>query len=174
MNSLNNKLLTLLGIYQIAMSDPLTVAAGANPQNVGFNPSGNHPLEGSYQFWWPTNGVDYYYLFLSVGICCNVPPNLPPSGQEYHITVCRSTSPTGPFIDKAGVECVDGGGTLLLGSHDNVYSPGGQGVIFDPNLNSIVLYYHYINPTIGYATTDYQFGYNLLTIGNDGWPVISA
>jgi len=47
-------------------------------------------------------------------------------------------------------------------------------VIFDHKLNSIVLYYHYINPTIGYADMDYQFGYNLLTIGNDGWPVISA
>jgi arabinan endo-1,5-alpha-L-arabinosidase len=164
----------LSGIYQIPMSDPLTIASTASPQNMAFNPAGNHPVEGSYQFWWPVDGVDYYYLFLSVGICCNTPPNLPAAGQEYHINVCRSTSPTGPFIDQTGLDCMDGGGTLLLGSHDNVYAPGGQGVIYDPNLESIVLYYHYINPTIGYNTEDYQFGYNLLSFGDDGWPVVSS
>lgn len=162
------------GIYQIPMSDPSTIEVGAGPQNMAFNPTGNHPVEGSYQFWWPVNGVDYYYLFLSVGICCNTPPNLPPPGQEYHINVCRSTSPTGPFIDQTGLDCLNGGGTLLLGSHDNVYAPGGQGVIYDPNLDSIVLYYHYIDPTIGYDTEDYQFGYNLLSIGDDGWPFVSS
>lgn len=162
------------GIYQIPLSSPLTISPGAAPQNIAFNPTDNGAVEGSYQFWWPTNGVDYFYLFLSVGICCNSPPNLPPAGQEYHVNVCRSTSSTGPFVDKSGVDCLSGGGTLVLGSHDNVYAPGGQGVIFDPNLNSIVLYYHYINPTIGYDTEDYQFGYNILSIDSDGWPFVSS
>jgi arabinan endo-1,5-alpha-L-arabinosidase len=33
----------------------------------------------------------------------------------------------------------------VLASHDNVYGPGGQGVIADPSLGS-VLYYHYGTP----------------------------
>jgi arabinan endo-1,5-alpha-L-arabinosidase len=162
----------LPGIYQIPMTDPLTIAPHANPQNLAFNPDGIHPVEGSYQFWWPTNGIPYYYLFLSVGICCNQPPNLPPPGQEYHITVCRSISPTGPFTDRNGDDCLAGGGTTVLASHDDVYAPGGEGVLYDAEENSIVLYYHYINPKIGYGVENYQFGYNLLTMDDLGWPVL--
>lgn len=156
------------------MSDPLTIAPGATPQNLAFNPAGINALEGPYEFWWLVNGVKHYYMFLSKGICCNKPPTLPPPGDEYQITVCRSTSPTGPFIDKTGLDCLNGGGTLLLGSHDNIYAPGGQGVMYDPKLNSIVMYYHYIDPAIGFHDKDFLFGYNLLTIGDDGWPFVSA
>ncbi|KAF4030196.1 Glycosyl hydrolases family 43 [Phytophthora infestans] len=35
------------------------------------------------------------------------------------------------FVDKDGVDCTKGGGTVVLESHDNVYGPGGQGVYDD-------------------------------------------
>lgn len=130
-------------IYQIQLSDPLTVAPGATPQQIIFNSSGISAVEGSYQFWWPTNGVIYYYLFTSNGACCNTPPGLPPPGDEYKIVVCRSEQPNGGFVDKDGTNCLTGnGGTLLLGSHDNVYAPGGEGVMYDAAVG-LVLYYHY-------------------------------
>ena len=57
--------------------------------------------------------------------------------------VCRSTSPTGGFVDKDGIDCLtESGGTLVLGSHDDVYAPGGQGVNYDNDLG-LVIYYHY-------------------------------
>jgi hypothetical protein len=46
---------------------------------------------------------------------------------------CRSKTPTGNFKDKEGKDCAtQNGGTLVLGSHGDVYAPGGQGVFWDP------------------------------------------
>lgn len=133
-------------IYQIEMADPLTIKQGATPYQIDYNSTGIHNTEGSYQFWWPTNGVKYYYLFTSAGACCNSANNLPNPGDEYKIMVCRSTSPNGGFVDKDGIDCLTGnGGTLLLGSHNNVYAPGGQGVMYDDALG-LVIYYHYGKP----------------------------
>lgn len=42
------------------------------------------------------------------------------------IKMCRSTSPTGGFVDKSGVACTSSGGSILLESHGTVYGPGGQ------------------------------------------------
>ena len=132
-----------MDIYQIELSDPLTIAAGAQPYQLDYNSTGIGATEGSYQFWWPTNGVIYYYLFTSSGACCNLPPNLAAPGDEYKINVCRSEEPNGDFVDKDGVSCLTAnGGTLVLGSHDNVYAPGGEGVMYDSDWG-IVLYYHY-------------------------------
>lgn len=160
------------GIFQVAMTDPLTVLSDPEPVNIAYNPDDGNPLEGSYQFWYPVNSVDYFYLFVSRGLCCNEPPDLPPAGDEYQINVCRGTSATGPFIDQDGVDCLDGGGTLVLGSHDDVYAPGGQGVYYDTNLDAIILYYAYLNPTIGYTTEDFLFGWNYLEFDDDAWPVV--
>ena len=57
--------------------------------------------------------------------------------------VCRSTVPTGPFVDKRGKDCRQGGGELVLASHGDVYAPGGQGVVYDEGVKGVVLYYHY-------------------------------
>ena len=130
-------------IYQIEMENPLVLKKDATPIHLVYNSTGIHNVEGSFQFWWPTNGIVYYYVFFSQGACCNTPPNLPPPGEEYKIMVCRSESPTGGLYDQEGKDCLtDNGGTLVLGSHDDVYAPGGQGVFYD-SANGIVLYYHY-------------------------------
>ena len=72
----------------------------------------------------------------------------PPPGQEYKVLVGRSTSVTGPFVDQAGNELTRGGaGTLVLGSHDNVYAPGGQSVFRDAVSGRDVIVYHYVNGT---------------------------
>lgn len=45
-----------------------------------------------------------------------------------------------------------------------------RGVYDDPNLGP-VLYYHYMNTTIGYADSDAQFGWNTIDFSS-GWPVV--
>lgn len=40
----------------------------------------------------------------------------------------------------------------MLGSHDNVYGPGGQGVYEDPEVGT-VLYYHYVDTNVGYVAS---------------------
>ena len=85
----------------------------------------------------------HYYLFFSIGACCNTPPNLARPGDEYRVAVCRSDAVTGPFVDREGRSCqTQNGGTVILGSHGDVYAPGGQGVMRLPEGRDII-YYHY-------------------------------
>ena len=139
--------------------------------------------EGSYQFWLPDplgDGTAYFYLFFSSGACCdkafdfNAAGSLAAPGDEYKVMVCRATSPTGPFVDKNGRNCLThNGGTMILGSHDDVYAPGGQGV-FEEDDGRIVMYYHYVKPSVGYAYEDFFFGFNYLDFSIDGWPRLVA
>jgi arabinan endo-1,5-alpha-L-arabinosidase len=96
--------------------------------------------------------------------------SLPAAGAEYKIKMCRSTSPTGGFVDKSGVSCTAGGGTTLLASHGNIYGPGGQGVFTDSS-HGLTLYYHYADKTVGLADDEYLFGWNQLK-WSDGWPSV--
>ncbi|KAJ8111101.1 hypothetical protein OPT61_g6221 [Boeremia exigua] len=90
-----------------------------------------------------------YFLFFSVGACCNTPPNLAPLGDEYRIAVCRADAVTGPFFDQEGRDCRKSGGTTVLASHGDVYAPGGQGIMRLPGIDGEegrdVMYYHYVN-----------------------------
>lgn len=89
-----------------------------------------------------------YYLFFSVGACCNTPPHLAPPGDEYRVAVCRAEVVTGPYFDREGRDCrFHNGGTTILASHGDVYAPGGQGVMKLPGEDGgegrDVIYYHY-------------------------------
>lgn len=163
-------------IWQVPMATPpLTVSGDA--VHLEYNTSAvSAPDEGSYQFWWEVDGTDYYYLFFSDGACCDTPSSaggLPSDGDAYKVMVCRSTSPTGGFVDQDGVSCLEAGGTLVLAgsSANDVYAPGGQGVFYDPNQDSVVMYYHYVKPSVGYDGTQFQFGWNKLDFSS-GWPVV--
>lgn len=153
-------------IYQVAMSTALTGTAGSSSVNIAYNSSGTHSLEGSYLIYYG----GYYYLFFSSGQCCSYDSDMPAAGDEYKIMVCRSTSVSSGYVDSSGTSCLSGGGTLVLGSHGTVYGPGGQGVYDDESLGW-VLYYHYVDTTVGYADADKKLGINTITWTN-GWPTV--
>lgn len=159
-------------IFQLPMADPpLRVLPGAEASHLERNTT-NMNMEGAYQFWWPTDGKPFYYLFFSGGACCNSPDSLAPPGEEYRISVCRSTSPTGGFVDRQGRDCVtENGGEIIYASHGDVYAPGGQGVFYDEGLGEVVLYYHYVKPSVGFEYESFFFGWNRLDFV-DGWPVV--
>lgn len=60
----------------------------------------------------------YYYQFVSWDFCCR--------GEEstYKVVVGRSLSATGPFLDKAGVDMAQGGGSILVQGDENWYGVG--------------------------------------------------
>ncbi|KAI0183887.1 glycosyl hydrolase [Xylaria flabelliformis] len=153
-------------IYQAEMkSSPLTLASGVSSYQLAYDPA-TTAVEGSFVFKYGS----YYYLFYSHGQCCGYDTSMPAAGGEYKIMVCRSSSVTGGYVDKNGVACTNGGGTVVLESHGNVYGPGGQGVYQDPTYGPI-LYYHYVDKTIGYADGDKRFGWNTIDFSS-GWPVV--
>ncbi|KAK4620535.1 Arabinan endo-1,5-alpha-L-arabinosidase A [Fulvia fulva] len=165
-------------IFQFSMEPSLLKITGEAKhisQNTTTRPAGlvTGAQEGAYLFFWQ----GYHYLFLSGGNCCNEPgqgSGLAPAGEEYHILVCRSSEASGGFVDRQGRDCLNGnGGTLLLGSQGDVYAPGGQGVMFDPKLKMVVVYYHYVKPSVSYAYDDFFFGWNKLDF-EGGWPRVVA
>ncbi|OGM47505.1 arabinan endo-1 [Aspergillus bombycis] len=152
-------------IFQVTLNGDAT-SSTSTPVNVAFDPADTHPVEGAYLYKYG----DYYYLFYSWGTCCGYDQTMPAAGQEYKIKVCRSNVWLMMQVDANGVACTDGGGTVVLESHDNVYGPGGQGVYTDPSLGP-VLYYHYVDTTIGYGDSQKLFGWNAIDFSS-GWPSV--
>ena len=76
--------------------------------------------------------------------------------------VGRSNKITGPYVDKAGKQLMQGGGTQVLASHGNIHGPGHPAVFKDNDAD--VLVYHYYN-----AQGTAQLGINLIRYDN-GWP----
>ncbi|MEV4490538.1 family 43 glycosylhydrolase [Micromonospora coxensis] len=77
----------------------------------------------------------WYYLYVSFDRCCQG------ANSTYRIMVGRSTSPTGPFVDRAGRDMLSGGGTQILASHGSVHGPGHQAILADTDGDH--LFYHY-------------------------------
>jgi arabinan endo-1,5-alpha-L-arabinosidase len=67
----------------------------------------------------------YYYLFASLDYCCRG------IDSDYRVVVGRSTSVTGPYVDRAGVPMLTGGGTELLRGYNEFRGPGGGDVFGD-------------------------------------------
>ncbi|KAI7277832.1 glycoside hydrolase family 43 protein [Hortaea werneckii] len=153
-------------IYQAPLSGDALTWGGGDVYNIEYNATGTRPSEGPFLFEYG----DYFYLFWSSGSCCGYDSDRPAPGDEYKVMVCRSSSATGDFVDASGRACTDEGGTLVLGSHGNVYGPGGQSVFNDPS-EGPVLVYHYVDTTIGYADGDKRLGINKIDFSS-GWPVV--
>ncbi|KAL3443919.1 Arabinan endo-1,5-alpha-L-arabinosidase C [Aspergillus insuetus] len=155
------------GIHQVPLAGPLALAQGAQARNVAYNSTGNHAIEAGYVIY----RRGWYYLVFSSGRAGGYVENPAPAGEEYRIVVCRSRDGRGGFVDREGRSCLNGnGGTTILGSHGNIYGPGGQG-LFEDRERGWVLYYHYANPTIGLETSQYQFGWNVVRWSDD-WPTV--
>ncbi|KAL7688284.1 putative glycoside hydrolase, family 43 [Plasmopara halstedii] len=152
------------GLHQTPMESVPVKASGNAPYQLVY--ASREVVEAAFEFAY--NG--YYYMFYSKGSCCGYLQKRPKKGEEYRVLVCRSTSPTGGFMDKSGKDCRKDGGTIVLESHSFVYGPGGQGVFDDPK-HGPVIYYHYVDTRKGYGDGDKLFGWNKLDFSS-GWPVI--
>ena len=87
-------------------------------------------IEAAYIYNHPENS--YYYLFVNWDVCCSG------INSSYNIRVGRSENPTGPFVDKDGVELKNGGGTLFLDANGEIIGnsrfvgPGHSGIYRHP------------------------------------------
>ena len=98
-----------------------------------------------------------YYLFVSFDFCCRG------TSSTYRVMVGRSTSITGPYVDRNGVPLTSGGGTEVVATHDQIIGPGHQALI--PDAGGWVMVYHYYTPT------DSRLAIN--RVGwSGGWPVL--
>jgi arabinan endo-1,5-alpha-L-arabinosidase len=80
----------------------------------------NESIEASYL----CKHDDCYYLFVNWGSCCQGPRS------TYNIRIGRSTTITGPYLDKAGVDMLHGGGSVFLGTTNGpLIGPGHAGTL---------------------------------------------
>ncbi|KAE8153971.1 putative arabinan endo-1,5-alpha-L-arabinosidase D [Aspergillus avenaceus] len=161
------------GIFQVPLADDLLSVKNAekpDAKNLVFLPHVKvKPDEGAFMSY----REPYYYLWFSHGKCCHF-NKFPTMGQEYSVRVGRSKDVRGPFVDKDGKSLDDGGGTTVYGSnHGLVYAPGGLGVLSGNDTDPDILYYHYLNTSIGFRHSDAFLGWNYLEY-KDGWPVARA
>jgi arabinan endo-1,5-alpha-L-arabinosidase len=104
---------------------------------------------------------DYFYLVVSFDYCCRG------VHSTYKTMVGRSKSITGPFSDKDGKSMVEGGGSLLLASHDNVIGPGHSSVLHALDRDWLVHHFYDAN-SAGRSTLQI----NPISWDADDWPVI--
>ena len=101
----------------------------------------------------------YYYLFVSFDYCCRG------AASTYRVMVGRSTSVTGPYVDRAGRALTSGGGTEILAGQGSVHGPGHQDVLADRDGDVLVYHYYADNGAS-------RLGINLLAFDAAGWPYV--
>lgn len=131
---------------------------------VAYRSSGE---EGAFIYPYVVNSTQYYYYFAPINVCCVG------TSSTYRTIVGRSTSPSGPFVDRGGVALTSGGGTILISSHGNIYGPGGGSVFTDVGTDGskslpTFVYHYYDGNNSGTPT----LGINRLAFTSDGWPYI--
>lgn len=104
---------------------------------------------------------DYYYLFVSWGLCCKGP------NSTYHLAVGRSKQVTGPYVDRSGKDMNQGGGSLLIKGNKNWIGLGHNSAYSWDGKDYLVLH--------AYETADkYLQKLKILNIhwDKEGWPLV--
>jgi arabinan endo-1,5-alpha-L-arabinosidase len=104
------------GYIRLVELDPKTgkrLNPGDQPVNIAINCEASDMI---YHDGW-------YYLLATHGSCCRG------SDSGYNIRVGRAKQVFGPFLDHTGVDMLQGGGKLLIGSGGRVIGPGHFGLM---------------------------------------------
>ncbi len=105
----------------------------------------------------------HYYLFLDWDRCCRG------TNSTYNIRVGRSEKITGPYLDKAGKDMLQGGGSLLLGTVGPFIGPGHPGIFNEGGTNWFSC--HFYDGSQGGRSV---LGLGQLEWGADGWPLLKV
>ncbi|MCA2221854.1 arabinan endo-1,5-alpha-L-arabinosidase [Nonomuraea aurantiaca] len=143
------------GIKLIPLNSSTGLRSGSALYSIAQRTGGSTAVEAPFIF----RHGSYYYLWVSFDLCCRG------ASSTYRIMVGRSTSVTGPYVDRNGTAMTSGGGTQVLAGHGGVHGPGHQAVIADSDAD--VLFYHY------YADNGASLlGINLIGYDSAGWPYV--
>ena len=141
------------GIYLTELNSQTGLRADTNSPPVRL--AWNQSIEASCL----TRHGKFYYLFVNWGQCCRG------TNSTYEVHIGRAQKITGPYLDRDGVNLVDGGGTMFLESSGRFIGPGHIGILNDHGTNWFS--YHFYDAE--------AFGRSRLALGKiiwseDGWP----
>ena len=106
----------------------------------------------------------YYYLFASIGSCCNGVKS------TYQTVVGRSKSLFGPYVDKQGRKMLDNHHEILLSGDDKVKGPGHDSQIIADDKGQDWIYYHGVD--VNEPNAGRKMYIDPVNWGKDGWPTI--
>ncbi|MFZ6776087.1 arabinan endo-1,5-alpha-L-arabinosidase [Undibacterium sp. Ji83W] len=135
------------------------IAQRARPAFTPDESGGPAEIEAPYIF----KKGDYYYLFVSWGLCCQK------EKSTYHLVVGRSKNVTGPYLDKSGKDMLKGGGSLFLTGNKDWKALGHNSTYHFDGKDYLVLH--------AYETADnYLQKLKILDLQWDAeqWPVVDA
>lgn len=103
----------------------------------------------------------WYYLLLTHGSCCAG------AASSYNIRMGRSRAVTGPFLDNMGIDMIQGGGKLFIGSGGRYIGPGHFGLLdLGDGVEKFSLHFEADLDRGGRSVLDIR-----PLLWRDGWPV---
>ncbi len=106
---------------------------------------------------------EYYHLFVSFDFCCRG------AQSTYRTLVGRSREVTGPYVDREGRPMLEGGGTQVLGSGQDIgsrYVGRGHVAILQDDARDYIVYHAYDTQLSGAPTLRIR----PISWSADGWP----
>jgi arabinan endo-1,5-alpha-L-arabinosidase len=104
--------------------------------------------------------AEFYYLFVSWDLCCRG------TKSTYRTMVGRSSSVTGPYLDRSGKPMADGGGSPVLVANGKWLGPGGESLLHLSTEDIMVFH--------AYSAVDGHPALQISTVGwKDGWPEVA-
>lgn len=107
----------------------------------------------------------YYYLFCSVGSCCEG------ENSTYRTVVGRATKLTGPYLNKQGGSMIDNNYTTIISGDSRWKGPGHNSEIITDDEGQTWLLYHSYDMNNGCSGRLMLL--DKITWTSDGWPVIN-
>ena len=109
----------------------------------------------------------FFYLFINWYTCCS-------TNSDYEIRVCRASKVDGPYLDKSGTDCTQGGGTLFKHRNDGSIGPG-HASVFTYGNNFVFNNHYYRNIP---STPDVAFvsfvEHTVMKFDNEKWPYLEG
>lgn len=147
------------GIYVREINPSSGLLMNNNRYPVVGNNGGWHEFEAAQVQY--ING--YYYMFVNLGDCCAG------SDSNYYIVAGRSTSPTGPYLDRDGRDLWNYGGTNVLSTQGIYIGPGHFGYFNNGGQHLATIHYYDGNSATGWPA---RLDIMELSFFN-GWPVFN-
>jgi arabinan endo-1,5-alpha-L-arabinosidase len=141
------------GIQMIRLDAATGARAGDTVINVASRPG--DALEAPFI----VHRAPYYYLFMSFDFCCRG------ADSTYRTVVGRSTSITGPYVDRTGLDLLHGGGTPVVTGNARWRGPGHNAVL-QRGTHWLNVYHSYDALAAGVPTLRISE-----LVWQDGWPV---
>src|SRR5690242_13136997 len=142
------------GYIRLVELDPKTgrrLNPNDQPRNIAIN------IEASVMIYHD----GWYYLLVTHGSCCRG------ADSGYNIRVGRAKQVSGPFLDNIGVDMLQGGGKLFVGSSGRVIGPGHFGLLdLGDGVQRFSLHYEADLDRGGASVLDLR-----PLLWRDGWPV---